>query len=105
MRLKTFLEFDAMVGMGLINSKAMTESDKTRIAKDAMAAASLDVKVAYKDEPHFIDGYIAGATAEHTRAWNAAVNSCIALVGNQPTIDSTRWPEVKRKLESLKIKE
>jgi hypothetical protein len=80
----------------------MTESDKTRIAKEAMAAASLDVKVAYKDEPHFIDGYIAGAHAEHTRAWNTAVDACRIAVSREQSGISHIILEI---LESLKIKE
>lgn len=54
-------------------------------------------------------GYVAASTKEHERMAellkeerNKAIDDCIALVGNQPTIDASRWPEVKRKLESLK---
>ena len=56
----------------------MTESDKTRIE----TAADEYVKqfLPYVDTTGHWIGFIDGAHAEHTRAWNAAVDECITKI-------------------------
>jgi hypothetical protein len=77
----------------------MTESNKTRIEE----ASSL---IDYSNDTLFNSGlkagYIIGAEAEHTRAWNEAVDACrIAITREQSGINH-RMLEI---LELLKIKE
>lgn len=62
-----------------------------------------------EDVRTWTEGYIAGAIAQLERTKqqlkeerNKAIDECVALVGNQSTIDSQRWPEVKRQLQALK---
>lgn len=93
-------------------SEPIKLTEQERIEKEAN-------QVGFTDS--FKRGYIAGANAQLERCKevteatihrifhkelkeerNKAIEDCVALVGNQPTIDSQRWPEVKRKLQALK---
>jgi hypothetical protein len=73
---------------------SMNESDKTRIEKEA-------VKL-FADNGPLVRGYIMGAHAEHTRAWNAALDKAIDTL---VTLRSDVYHVLRGKLESLKIKE
>lgn len=74
----------------------ISESDKTRIEKEADYSTERTYIHKTSAQHAYRKGYIAGATAEHTRAWNAAIDQCIGEISDRV---------VRDKLESLKIKE
>jgi hypothetical protein len=80
----------------------MTESDKTRIEVEASRAADKWDRILTSSHSGFQAGYIAGAHAEHTRAWNAALDKAIDTL---VTLRSDVYHVLRGKLESLKIKE
>jgi hypothetical protein len=80
----------------------MNEETKTRIEKEA-------VKL-FADNGPLVRGYIMGATAENTRAWNAALEKVADMLreGESDHLSSYArriYTDLAKELESLKIKE
>ena len=73
----------------------MKQEDKERIEKEAEEYSNFRSSYRYKKIK--CNSYIAGATSEHTKAWNAAIDACEAIVGLYPCS-----VEFIHKLEALK---
>lgn len=73
----------------------MKNEDKERIEIEAREYCSGSSEYIFEYR-----GYIAGATAER----NKAIDECIAIIVKHPQINQENWPDVKKIIESLKIK-
>jgi hypothetical protein len=81
----------------------MTESDKTRIVTEAKK---------FRGDSYFeIEiGYVAGATAEHPHAWNAALEKVADMLREKESDHLSSYArrvyiDLAKELELLKIKE
>lgn len=72
-------------------------SDKERIEKEAQRYVMEENGYQFLPE-HFNwkKAYIAGATSEHTKAWNAAIDAVINLIEENPGFFKSQIRELKK---------